>query len=98
MAMKTSGVREVKNRLSAYLRMVEQGERVAVTHRGRVVAELGPPTHASEDESHAELRRRARTGTVRLGAPNRPDVYPRPSRRLPTRIVQDLLDEVRGER
>ena len=96
--MKTSGVREIKNRLSAYLRMVERGERVAVTHRGRVVAELGPPTHTTEGEAHAELRRRARAGTVRLGAPNRPEVYPRPSRRLPTRIVQDLLDEVRGER
>ena len=97
-AMKISGVREIKNRLSAYLRMVENGERVAVTHRGRVVAELGPPTHTTEEEAHADLRRRARAGTVRLGAPNRPDVYPRPSRRLPSRIVQDLLDEVRGER
>ena len=96
--MKTSGVRELKNRLSAYLRMVEHGERVAVTHRGRVVAELGPPTHTTEEEAHDELRRRARAGTVRLGAPNRPEVYPRPARRLPTRLVQDLLDEVRGER
>ena len=96
--MKTSGVREIKNRLSAYLRMVEQGERVAITHRGRVVAELGPPTHATEDEAYAELRRRARAGTVRLGAPNRPDLYPHPSCRLPTQVVQDLLNEVRGER
>ena len=96
--MKTSGVREIKNRLSAYLRMVERGERVAITHRGRVVAELGPPTHTAEEESQAELRRRARAGTVRLGAPNRPDVYPRPSRRLPSRIVEDLLDGVRGGR
>ena len=96
--MKTSGVREIKNRLSAYLRMVEQGERVAITHRGRVVAELGPPTHATEDDAYTELRRRARAGTVRLGAPNRPDLYPRPARRLPSQVVQDLLDEVRGER
>lgn len=95
--MKTSGIRDVKNRLSAYIRMVEHGERVAITHRGRVVAELGPPTHATDDEAQAELRRRARAGAVRLGAPNRPDVYPRPLRRLPTRVVQDLLDEVRGE-
>ena len=98
MTMKTSGNREIKNRPSAYLRMVEQGQRVAVTHRGRVVAEPGPPTHATEEEAQAALRRRAWAGTVRLGAPNRPDVYPRPSHRLPTRIVQDLLDEVRGDR
>ena len=96
--MKTVGVREIKNRLSAYLRMVENGERVAVTHRGRVVAEIGPPTHATEEDAHAGLLRRARAGSVRLGAPNRPDLYPRPSRLLPSRLVQDLLDEVRGER
>ncbi len=96
--MKTVGVREMKNRLSAYLRMVERGERVAVTHRGRVVAELGPPTRTTEEDAYAELRRRARNGTVRLGAPNRADLYPRPARLLPSRIVQDLLDEVRGDR
>ena len=96
--MKTADVREIKNRLSAYLRMVEQGERVAVTHRGRVVAELGPPTHTTEEDAYAELRRRARAGTVRLGASNRPDLYPRLSHRLPSRVVQELLGEVRGER
>lgn len=96
--MQTVGVREIKNRLSEYLRMVENGERVAVTHRGRVVAELGPPAHVTEEEAYAELRRRARNGTVRLGAPNRPDVYPRPARRLPSAVVQELLDDVRGDR
>ena len=96
--MKTSGVREIKNRFSEYLRHVQNGERVAVTHRGRIVAELGPPTHVTEEEAYAELRRRARNGTVRLGAPNRPDVYPRPSRRLPAAVLQELLDDVRGER
>ena len=96
--MKTLGVRELKNRLSAYLRIVEQGERVAVTHRGRIVAELGPPAKAAEEEAQSDLRRRARAGTVRLSAPNNPDIYPLPFRRLSSRVVQDLLDEVRGER
>ena len=96
--MKTSGVREVKNRLSAYLRMAENGERVAITHRGRIVAELGPPTHTTEGEARAELRRRARAGTVRLGAPNRPDVYPLSPSRVPSGTVQKLLDDIRGER
>ena len=96
--MKTSGVREIKNRFSEYLRHVQNGERVAVTHRGRIVAELGPPTHVTEEEAYAELRRGARNGTVRLGAPNRPDVYPSPSRLLPAAVLQELLDDVRGER
>ena len=96
--MKTTGVRDIKNRFSEYLRHVQNGERVAVTHRGRLVAELGPPAHVTEEEAYAELRRRARNGTVRLGAPNRPDVYPRPARRLPSAVLRELLDGVRGER
>ena len=96
--MKTSGVSEFRKRLSVYLRMVEQGERVAVTRRGRVVAELGPPAHTTEERAYAELRRRVRAGTIRLGAPNRADIYPRPCRRLPSQVVRDLLDDVRGAR
>jgi prevent-host-death family protein len=41
--MKSVGVRELKNRLSEYLRDVRAGERVLVTDRGEVVAELAPP-------------------------------------------------------
>lgn len=96
--MRMAGVREIRNRLSEYLRMVANGERVAVTRRDQVVAELGPPAHVMEDEAHAELRRRARNGTIRPGAPNRPEVYPRPARRLPAIVVQELLDDVRGDR
>ena len=90
--------REIKNRLSAYLRIVEQGDRVAVTRRGRVVAELGPPAPATEDDAYAELRPRVRAGTVRIGGRNRPDLYPRPSRRLPSQVVRELLDDVRRDR
>lgn len=45
-----------------------------------------------------ELRGRANARTVRIGAPNRPDLYLRPPRLLPSGIVQELLDEVRGDR
>ncbi len=33
----------LKNRLSEYIRLAAGGETVLVTHRNRVVAELGPP-------------------------------------------------------
>src|SRR3954469_8038806 len=42
-AMTTVGIRELKNNLSRYLRRVQAGERIAVTERGRIVAELRPP-------------------------------------------------------
>ena len=38
--MRAVGIRELKNRLSEYLRQVQNGERVLVTDRGRVIAEL----------------------------------------------------------
>jgi prevent-host-death family protein len=38
--MTTVGVKELKNRLSEYLRRVADGERVIVTERGRPVATL----------------------------------------------------------
>jgi len=36
------GVRELKNRLSSYLRQVKQGEEISVTERGKVIAVLAP--------------------------------------------------------
>ena len=44
--MKTVGVRELKNRLSEYLRQVRSGESVLVTDRGEVIAEFSPPQGA----------------------------------------------------
>ena len=38
-----TGIRELKNHLSRYIRRVEAGRRIAVTAHGRVVAELVPP-------------------------------------------------------
>jgi prevent-host-death family protein len=50
-------VRDLKNRLSEYLRRVQAGQRVVVTDRGRPVAELGPcgPELLSEDERLGRL-------------------------------------------
>ena len=41
--MISTGIRELKNKLSHYVRQIEAGKRVAVTAHGRVVAELVPP-------------------------------------------------------
>ena len=72
--MVSIGVREAKNRLSKYLRMVQAGETVLITDRGRVVAQLqspssvGVPGHVQEQEA---LYRLARAGRIRVaqGAP-----------------------------
>jgi antitoxin (DNA-binding transcriptional repressor) of toxin-antitoxin stability system len=43
MMMRTVGMKMLKNKLSEYVRMVQNGETVLVTDRDRVVAELVPP-------------------------------------------------------
>lgn len=39
----TTGIRELRDNLSRYIRRIEAGERMAITAHGRVVAELVPP-------------------------------------------------------
>ena len=92
------GIRELKNCLSEYLRMVRQGEEILVTDRGEAVAELRQPLSLPEAAAYPELVRHARLGKVRLGAPNRADLYPRMPHSLPSGTASRLLDEERGER
>jgi antitoxin (DNA-binding transcriptional repressor) of toxin-antitoxin stability system len=96
--MRTVGIRELKNRLSEYVRLVRRGEEILVTDRGVVVAELRPPGSRAADVPHPALAEAARQGRVRIGAPNRPDLYPPREPRLPEGTAEELLDWVRGER
>ncbi len=92
------GLRELKNRLSEYVRMVRAGEHVQVTDRGHVVAELLPLGAAADGEPHPGLAALKRRGLLRPGAKNTADLYPvlRP-RRKPGRAKR-LLDAVRADR
>ena len=47
----TVGVRELKNRLSEFLRRVAAGEHITVTDRGRPIAVLGPPESTPDDDA-----------------------------------------------
>lgn len=92
------GIRELKNRLSEYVRLVRQGEEILVTDRGVVVAELRRPGSRAAEAPYPALADAARQGRVRIGAPNHPDLYPRLEPVLPEVSAQELLDWVRGER
>jgi prevent-host-death family protein len=98
--MKTVGVRELKNRLSEYIRQVRAGESVLVTDRGEVVAELTSPGRAAIDPSvPVGLIALARRGIVTLGVPNQPGLYPPlPRTRRRRRTAAQLLDDERGPR
>jgi hypothetical protein len=95
--MKAVGIRELKNRLSEFVRMVRRGEEILVTDRGVVVAELRKPGTVVESP-YPELVELARRGKARLGAANRPDLYPSLDPALAEGEAARLLDEERGER
>jgi prevent-host-death family protein len=69
--MKTVGLRELKNNLSAYVRKARKGQTVVITDRGEAVAKLVSPG-VSDEEEHP-LAEMARRGEVRLGQKMTPE-------------------------
>jgi prevent-host-death family protein len=97
--MQTVGIRELKNRLSHFVREVREGAIVQVTDRGEVVAELRPPVPRDELMArYPRLLELARQGRARLGAPHRPELYERMPPALRGITSAELLDQDRGER
>ena len=96
--MKAVAVKELKNRLSRYLREVAGGETILVTDRGKVVAELRRP---SADARLATFERAleplASQGLLLLGLPQDPRAH-RKTRVTLRRSTQEFLDAERGER
>jgi len=91
-------VRELKNRLSAYLREVAAGETVLVTDRGRVVAELRRPSaEALQSPAEQALGRLVAAGVLTIGLPQDPASYQRTGVHLGG-SSQRLLDAERAER
>jgi len=65
--MSTVGVRELKNRLTHYLRRTKQGEEIVVTERGKPIALLMPIEAVKRASSlEARLARLAAEGRVTL--------------------------------
>jgi len=96
--MRKVGLRELKNRLSHYMRQVRAGHEIQVTDRGEVVAELLPPRTDGGGRARRGLADLARRGLVSLGEPNDRKLYRRMPRLLKPGQLEKLLDEERGER
>jgi antitoxin (DNA-binding transcriptional repressor) of toxin-antitoxin stability system len=97
--MTTVGIRELKAKLSKYVKRVQSGEVVQVTDRGRVVAELRPPTPKRKFPPElAGLQDLIDEGIVREPAPNSPSLYKRSRLRCPDGTVEKLIDELREDR
>jgi prevent-host-death family protein len=86
------GVRELRQRASELLRLVESGETIEITDRGRPVALLAPiPTGGP-------LERLRRTGQIEPAAADfdeLPDPLPSTARMLPSEVLAGLRDAER---
>ena len=89
--MTSVGIRELKSRLSRYIRRVERGERITITDRGQPVAVIGP-TFASPRVKRLEAM--LRMGRARW-AGGKPRGSARPARLLHGPSVADAIIEDR---
>ena len=96
--MYSIGVKALKNQLSHYLRLAAEGQRILITDRNRVVAELrAPESHTPVAVGDALLADSVRNGYVRpaLVSLGRPQSVPHEKK------IEDILsdlDEDRTER
>lgn len=94
--MASTGIRELKDQLSRYIRRVESGERIGITAHGRVVAELVPAgTNAARTPSRFDEL--VASGVIRppLEAGEPPQDWPDID--LPPGSAVELIDADRGE-
>lgn len=95
--MASTGIRDLKDNLSRYIRRIEAGERIAITAHGRVVAELVPPGTGTRGGSTSRFDELIAAGVIRppleAGDPTEgwPDI------RLPSGTAAALIDADRGE-
>jgi prevent-host-death family protein len=89
--MASVGVRDLKNRLSHFLRLVGRGDRITVTDRGRPVAVIVPP---EENDEVARAMAMVKEGLAHWGG-GKPRGSARPVKVRGKPISQTVLDERR---
>ncbi len=96
--MVATGIRDLKNNLSRYIRRVIRGERILVTDRGRVVAELRPPVDLRDiGDAAARYRELIEQGVVRLALEEGDPLAGWPRLKLPQGTATDLVNADREE-
>jgi prevent-host-death family protein len=86
--MTAVGIRELKNRLSQYLKRVRAGERLVVTERGEPVAIISPPAVTRVDR---RVEAMLREGIARWGG-GKPRGARRPPRSKGPSVAQAVIE------
>lgn len=98
--MKVAGIKELKARLSEYLRLVRTGQTILVTDRNEVIAELRPPVPRSAPQGGLDeaLDRLAAAGELRRAGPVKGNrTWHVEGLGLPEGTALELLDTLRSD-
>ena len=92
--MRSVNIAELKNSLSAYLRLVRDGEEVVIRDRNRAIARIVPIEAAGDEEE--EERQLVAAGLLKLGGgPIEDSFWEMPAPRVSADKVQRALEEDR---
>lgn len=94
--MPSVGIRELKNNLSHYIRLVVAGSRITVTDRGRVVAEL--VASRNERSSASRYDELIASGSLRPAIERGDPLADFPAIKLPRGTAARLIHEDRDDR
>ena len=95
--MASTGIRQLKDNLSRYIRRIEAGERIVVTSHGRVVAELVRPAKTSTPGQSSRYQELIAAGVIRPALEAGDPLGECPDIRLPRGTASALIDADRGE-
>ncbi|MBI2893823.1 MAG: hypothetical protein HYY06_09745 [Deltaproteobacteria bacterium] len=90
------GTKDLKNRLSHFLRVVRDGEVVNVMDRGEVVAQIHPVRRARFPKDEEVLRDLEREGLLTRGRGHLRKLPRLPARRRGRRLLSEMIIEDRG--
>ena len=94
--MRTASITEAKNRLSALIDQVRNGDTIVITDRGRPVAQLASLAADRSGATRGRLARLEREGVLRRGSAAGPVsavLGPPPRPQKGASVVQAVLDE-----
>ncbi|HEY2934423.1 MAG TPA: type II toxin-antitoxin system prevent-host-death family antitoxin [Acidobacteriota bacterium] len=95
--MTSTGIRELKDNLSRFIRRIEAGERIVITAHGRVVAELVPPGTETKGGGPSRFDELIAAGVIRPPLEAGDPTEDWPDIRLPRGTATELIDADRGE-
>lgn len=99
--MKAVGIKQLKIRLSEYVRLARSGETILVSDRDEVVAELGPPRHQRPEAGSLDAlldRLADRHLVTRASRPKKGWAWKPPSLGLAPEAAREVVDDARADR